>query len=181
MNMSKSEKSSYFRHIFTNNFFLVHFSKTFLKDSKQRKICFFDTHIEYFNKKIFLLLLALLKNGNPLLPYSPPCRIAASRPTPHLLPYCSTYHLLLFSHPSVTLLLNCSPCHLLLSFPTVQPLLLSFLSFCASSTLYFCHSPLLLLFSALLLLFCSNSVLLLPILPPFFNLQALLYCSIPDK
>jgi hypothetical protein len=33
-NMSKSEKSAYFRHIFANNFFLVRFFKTFLTDSK---------------------------------------------------------------------------------------------------------------------------------------------------
>ncbi len=31
--MSKSEKSAYFRHIFANNFF-VHFFNTFLTDSK---------------------------------------------------------------------------------------------------------------------------------------------------
>jgi hypothetical protein len=29
MNMSKSEKSAYFRHVFDNNFFLVRFFKTF--------------------------------------------------------------------------------------------------------------------------------------------------------
>jgi hypothetical protein len=33
-NMSKSEKSVFFRHVFANNFFLVHFFKTFLTDSK---------------------------------------------------------------------------------------------------------------------------------------------------
>ncbi len=34
MNMSKSEKSAYFRHVFTNNFFFVCFFKTFSPDSK---------------------------------------------------------------------------------------------------------------------------------------------------
>jgi hypothetical protein len=33
-NMSKSEKSAFFRHIFANSFFLVHFTKTFSTDSK---------------------------------------------------------------------------------------------------------------------------------------------------
>jgi hypothetical protein len=33
MNMSKSEKSAYFRHIFANNFFVIFF-KTFSKDSE---------------------------------------------------------------------------------------------------------------------------------------------------
>jgi histone H3/H4 len=32
--MSKNEKSAYFRHIFDNNFFLVHFFKPFSTDSK---------------------------------------------------------------------------------------------------------------------------------------------------
>jgi hypothetical protein len=31
-NMSKSEKSAFFRHVFANNFFLVHFFKTFSTD-----------------------------------------------------------------------------------------------------------------------------------------------------
>jgi hypothetical protein len=33
-NMSKSEKSAYFRHVFANNFILVRFFKTFSMDSK---------------------------------------------------------------------------------------------------------------------------------------------------
>ncbi len=34
MNMRKSEKSAFFLHIFADNFFLVHFFKTFSTDSK---------------------------------------------------------------------------------------------------------------------------------------------------
>jgi hypothetical protein len=34
MNMSKSEKSAFFRHVFANNFFLKHFVNTFSTDSK---------------------------------------------------------------------------------------------------------------------------------------------------
>jgi hypothetical protein len=33
-NMSKSEKSAFFRHVFANNFFFVNFFKTFSTDSK---------------------------------------------------------------------------------------------------------------------------------------------------
>ncbi len=33
-NMSKSDKSAFFRDVFANNFFLVHFFKTFSTDSK---------------------------------------------------------------------------------------------------------------------------------------------------
>jgi hypothetical protein len=33
-NMSKSEKSAFFRHVFANNFFFVNFLKTFSTDSK---------------------------------------------------------------------------------------------------------------------------------------------------
>jgi hypothetical protein len=33
-NMSKSENSAHFRHVFANNFMLVHFFKTFSTDSK---------------------------------------------------------------------------------------------------------------------------------------------------
>jgi hypothetical protein len=33
-NISKSEKSAFFRHVFANNFFFVHFFKTFSTDSK---------------------------------------------------------------------------------------------------------------------------------------------------
>ncbi len=49
MNMSKSEKSAYFRHIFANNFFVIFF-KTFSKDSESAwNSAFFDTHIKFFN------------------------------------------------------------------------------------------------------------------------------------
>ncbi len=60
MNMGKSEKSAYFRHVFANNFFWVHFFKNFSSNSKSAwNSAFFDTHIDFFNKKFFLLLLAL--------------------------------------------------------------------------------------------------------------------------
>jgi hypothetical protein len=36
--MSKSEKSAYFRHVFANNFIVVHFFKFFLRIRNQRKI-----------------------------------------------------------------------------------------------------------------------------------------------
>jgi hypothetical protein len=59
-NMSKSEKSAYFRHVFANNFFRFIFSKLFQRIQNQREILrFFDTHIEFFNQTIFLLLLEL--------------------------------------------------------------------------------------------------------------------------
>ncbi len=59
-NMSESEKSAYFRHVFANNFFWVHFFKTFSTDSKSAwNSAFFDTHNEFFDKNFFLLLLAL--------------------------------------------------------------------------------------------------------------------------
>ncbi len=63
MNMSKSEKSLYFRHIFANNFLLVHFFKTFSTDSKSAwNSELFDTHMEFLKKTIFLLFLALFVN-----------------------------------------------------------------------------------------------------------------------
>jgi hypothetical protein len=47
--MSKSEKSAFFRHVFANNFFLVHFFKTFSTDLKSAwNSAFFDT---FFIKK----------------------------------------------------------------------------------------------------------------------------------
>ncbi len=53
--MSKNEKSAFFRHFFANNFFLVHFFKTFLTDSKSAwNSAFFDTFFDFFQKKIFL-------------------------------------------------------------------------------------------------------------------------------
>ncbi len=60
MNMSKKWKRAFFRHIFANNFCMVHFSKLFQWIQNQREtLRFFDTHIEFLNKKFFLLLLAL--------------------------------------------------------------------------------------------------------------------------
>jgi hypothetical protein len=53
-NMSKSEKSAYFRHVFANNFFLVRFFKTFSTDSKSAwNSAFFDTFLDFFKKKFF--------------------------------------------------------------------------------------------------------------------------------
>ncbi len=49
-NMSKSEKSAYFRHVFANNFFFVRFFKTFSTDSK---FCVF-WHLSWFKKKKIL-------------------------------------------------------------------------------------------------------------------------------
>ncbi len=58
-NMSKSEKSAYFRHVFANNFFWVHFFQTFSTESKSAwNSAFFDTYIEFFNKKIFFALIS---------------------------------------------------------------------------------------------------------------------------
>ncbi len=55
--MSKSEKSAYFRHVFANNFFWVHFFKTFSMDSKSAwDSAFFDTHIEFLNNIFFALI-----------------------------------------------------------------------------------------------------------------------------
>jgi hypothetical protein len=62
MNMSKSGKNAYFRHVFAINFF-VHFLKTFPTDLKSAwKSAFFYTHIEFLKTKIFLLLLAFFLN-----------------------------------------------------------------------------------------------------------------------
>ncbi len=53
-NMTKSEKSAYFRHIFANNFLCVHLFKTFSTDSKSAwNSAFCDTRIEFFNLKKF--------------------------------------------------------------------------------------------------------------------------------
>ncbi len=61
MSMSKSEKSAYFRHVFANNFFCVHFFNTFSTDSKSAwNSAFFDTHLGFFREKKFLLLLLAL-------------------------------------------------------------------------------------------------------------------------
>jgi hypothetical protein len=54
-NMSNSEKSAFFRHVFANNFFLVNFFKTFSTDPKSAwNSAFFDTFSEFFKKYFFL-------------------------------------------------------------------------------------------------------------------------------
>ncbi len=61
--MSKSEKSAYIRHVFTDNFFVCIFHKLFLTDSKSAwNSAFIDTNIEFLNEKFFLLFLALFVN-----------------------------------------------------------------------------------------------------------------------
>ncbi len=62
MNMSKSKKRVFFRHIY--NFICVHFFKPFSTDSKSAwNSAFFDAHIEFFFKKFFALtVLALFVN-----------------------------------------------------------------------------------------------------------------------
>jgi hypothetical protein len=52
-NMSKNEKNAFFRHVFANNFFLVHFSKLFQRIRNQREILRFLTPFLIFTKKIF--------------------------------------------------------------------------------------------------------------------------------
>ncbi len=60
-NMSKSEKSAYFRHIFANNFFVCIFSNLFQRIRNQREILhFFISISNFWEKKFVLLLLALL-------------------------------------------------------------------------------------------------------------------------
>ena len=51
-NMSKSEKSAYFRHVFAGNFFWVHFSKLFQRIRNQREILRFWYLFFFFSKKI---------------------------------------------------------------------------------------------------------------------------------
>ncbi len=52
-NMSKSENSAFFHHVFANNFFFVNFFKTFSTDSKSAwDSAFFDTFFD-LKKKIF--------------------------------------------------------------------------------------------------------------------------------
>jgi hypothetical protein len=53
MNMSKSEKIAYFRHVFANNFFLVCFFKTFSRIRNQREILRFLTPFLIFSKFFF--------------------------------------------------------------------------------------------------------------------------------
>ncbi len=57
-NMSKSEKSAYFLNVFDNNFFLLHFFKTFSTDSKSAwKILRFLIPYWIFEKKNFFALI----------------------------------------------------------------------------------------------------------------------------
>jgi hypothetical protein len=59
-NISKSEKSAYFRHVFANNFFLVHFSKLFQRIQNQHEILRFLTPFLIFFKKLFFLVILVL-------------------------------------------------------------------------------------------------------------------------
>ncbi len=52
--MSKSEKSAFFRHVFANNFFLVHFFKLFQRIRNQREILRFLTPFSIISKKKIL-------------------------------------------------------------------------------------------------------------------------------
>jgi hypothetical protein len=53
-NMSKSEKSAFFRHVFANNFFLVHFFKFFQRIRNQREILrFLTTFFDFFKNFFF--------------------------------------------------------------------------------------------------------------------------------
>ncbi len=52
---SKSEKSAYFRHVFANNFFWVHFFTTFSTESKSAWNSAFLIHILNFSMKIFFV------------------------------------------------------------------------------------------------------------------------------
>jgi len=60
--MSKSEKSAYFRHVFAHNFFGAFFQNFFKGFEVSEKFCVFWYPFEFFNKKFFLLLLALFVN-----------------------------------------------------------------------------------------------------------------------
>jgi hypothetical protein len=52
-NMSKSEKSAFFRHVFANNFFWYIFSKLFQRIRIQREILRFLTPFSIFSQKNF--------------------------------------------------------------------------------------------------------------------------------
>ncbi len=54
--MSKSKKSAYFRHVFSNNFFWCIFSNLFQRIRYQREIL--DTHIEFMKEKKFFALIS---------------------------------------------------------------------------------------------------------------------------
>ncbi len=59
MNMSKSENSEHFRHIFSNNFYFGAFFQNFFNGFEiSMKFWVFDAHIEFFNEKIFFSLLS---------------------------------------------------------------------------------------------------------------------------
>ncbi len=59
-NMSKSEKSAYFRHVFANNLFGFIFSKLFQRIRNQREILrFLIPILKFCLKNFFLLFLAL--------------------------------------------------------------------------------------------------------------------------
>ncbi len=59
-NMSKSEKSAFFRHIFANNFFLLHFFKTFRFCKKK---FFFRPHLYFFRTLTVNAQETAQKNG----------------------------------------------------------------------------------------------------------------------
>ncbi len=62
-NMSKSEKSAFFRHVFAYNFFLVHFFKTFSTDLKSAwNSAFLDTFFDFVQKNFFFVILVLFSN-----------------------------------------------------------------------------------------------------------------------
>ncbi len=62
-NVSKSEKSAYFRNVFANNSFLMHFSNLFQWIRNQRQILrFLIPILNSWKKEIFLFLLALFLN-----------------------------------------------------------------------------------------------------------------------
>jgi hypothetical protein len=58
-NMSKSEKSAYFCHIFANNFLGAFFQNFFNGFEISVKFCFFLPILNFLIKNFFLLLLAL--------------------------------------------------------------------------------------------------------------------------
>ncbi len=64
-NMSKSEKSAFFRHVFANNLFLVHFFKTFSTDLKSAwNSAFFDIFFDFVKKNFFLGHISIVLFSN---------------------------------------------------------------------------------------------------------------------
>jgi 4-amino-4-deoxy-L-arabinose transferase-like glycosyltransferase len=62
MNMSKSEKSAYFCHVFANNFFVCIFLNLFQRTQNQREILrFFIPILNFFFKFFFALISTFLK------------------------------------------------------------------------------------------------------------------------